>query len=251
MELKVKRRPGRKVVWTEERILRLLDLLRSGMSRVGACRACGLGESSLYMKMDQNQEFRARVQAAESESEAELLEMAKANAKKDGRVAIQLLERRFPEQWGSKEQKQHTHVHTTPQQMLAMLVEQRRKRDLDQLNHQNPLNSLAIPAPCVPAVLPVADEAEAVEVEEISEEPGRPGFEAESESIEGTQADPLGPQHPTRAKSEPPSPIAPTPGSSLQPAQSPTPKEGALSVVDRELRKAPAFQNVTIPMVSP
>jgi hypothetical protein len=201
-ELTQAKKRGRKTVWTEERIVRLCELLESGMSRVGACRAVGVGESTFYEKLEADAEFTERVSRAEAASESALLSMAKMAAAKDGRVAIMLLERRFPKQWGERKETVNTNVQVTGNQLLEMLAAQRRKFDNESRNHLETAQAKAIPAQCVPTVPRLPEKPLVVlDAELVGEEPSAlspaPGA--------GTQADPGTPQTPGAPKTEPPS----------------------------------------------
>lgn len=121
-----KRKPGRKSKQTPERLAQLRELLESGMSLIGASRACGMCESLIYKWRESDPAIEQMIEKAMAQSERKLVELALEGAKKDGRVALMMLERRFPETWSKR--SQHIHAHAD-MGTLAKLVEQRRARD--------------------------------------------------------------------------------------------------------------------------
>jgi hypothetical protein len=77
--------------------------------------------------MERKPGFRKRVEKAEGESEAFLVELIRKGASKDAKHALALLERRHGGQW-AKEEK-HNHLHLGDASTLQRLVDDRRQRD--------------------------------------------------------------------------------------------------------------------------
>src|SRR5688572_5001872 len=123
-----KRKPGMPSKRTPERLAQLKKLLESGMSLSGASRACGMCESLIYKWREADPAIDVMVQEAVAESERKLVELAMEGARKDGRIALMMLERRFPESWSKRQEYVHAHAHGDAG-MLAQLVAQRKERD--------------------------------------------------------------------------------------------------------------------------
>jgi hypothetical protein len=121
-----KRRPGKPSKRTPARLAKLKELLESGMSLRGATRACGMCESLIYKWREADPLIDQMVTQAMAESERKLVELAMEGARKDGRIALMMLERRFPDSWGKR--TEHVHAHADAGS-LAQLVELRRARD--------------------------------------------------------------------------------------------------------------------------
>lgn len=112
---------------TPERLAKLKGLLESGMSLRGATQACGMCESLIYKWRSSDPAVEELIQSALAESEHALVQLAMEGARKDGRVALMMLERRFPESWSKRQE--HVHTHTDGGPLLAQLVANRRERD--------------------------------------------------------------------------------------------------------------------------
>lgn len=100
------------------------------MSLTGACRAVGLCPSTIHKWRQSRPEVEALIESSIGESERNLVELAVAGAKKDGRVALMLLERRFPESWSKRTEHAHWHAHADAAS-LANLVAMRQRRDAE------------------------------------------------------------------------------------------------------------------------
>lgn len=124
-----KRRLGRPVKRTPERLAKFKALLESGLSIRGSALSCGLSESCVYRWRDTDPAFEELVQSAMAESEHRLVGLALEGAKKDGRIALMMLERRFPESWAKRTEHIHAHAHGEAGTLLAELVAGRKRRD--------------------------------------------------------------------------------------------------------------------------
>jgi len=93
-------RPSKKEAVREE----LLANLREAMSIKAACALSGVGKSTFYDWVNNDDEFAADVEAAKRFSEAVMVSRVKAlgEEKADWRAYAWLLERRFPEEWTAK-----------------------------------------------------------------------------------------------------------------------------------------------------
>jgi hypothetical protein len=81
--------------YTEARVERITDLLRSGVTIRGAAMASGICEKTYFLWRRDKPEFAAAVEQAIGESEARLVQIALEGTKRNPQLAIQLLERRF------------------------------------------------------------------------------------------------------------------------------------------------------------
>ena len=129
------RKPGRPVGTTKktpQKIDRICKLLAKGLSFTGTAGAVGLDPSTIHTWRKEDPAFAAAVQEAISASEEVLLDLALAGAKKDGRVALMMLERRHGGEWAKREVSQHQHLHaiaSVPAEFLATLAEARIQQD--------------------------------------------------------------------------------------------------------------------------
>lgn len=98
------------------------------MSIRGASHAVGLCESTIYRWRQDNPEIEQAVQSAIAKSEKQLVELALEGAKKDGRIALMMLERRFPDSWSKHSEHRHLHAHTGTD-VLSVLTASREARD--------------------------------------------------------------------------------------------------------------------------
>jgi hypothetical protein len=113
-------------------VAKICKLLATGLSFAGTARAVGLDQSTIHQWRKDCPDFAVAVGQAIAASEAELMDLAKAGARKDGRIALMMLERRHPEGWAKQDSAtvQHLHAHGTfPAAFLEQMVEARRLRD--------------------------------------------------------------------------------------------------------------------------
>jgi hypothetical protein len=125
-------RPSKRDPATRQRIL---DTLRAGNTMICAARVGRIDISNLQKWRRADPAFDEAVKDAIGEAETKLVELATAGAKKDGRIALMLLERRYPEGWSKAEPtQQHLHAHAgIASDFLAKLVERRRISDAEAL----------------------------------------------------------------------------------------------------------------------
>ena len=126
------RKGGRKSKATPERLAKLYDLIAKGQTLHSAARMVGIAPGTLHEWAATKPEIAEKLQEAEGKAEQVLIELAMQGAKKDGRIAMMMLERRFSH-WRKREE--HAHVHATPQ-ILKELVDSRRERDRKLLAEQ-------------------------------------------------------------------------------------------------------------------
>lgn len=116
---------GRKSKATEDRLATICSLIASGQTLTSAARMSGIGVSTLFEWIEDKPEFAERIQEAEGKAESVLIKLAMEGARKDGRIALMMLERRF-NHWRKRETVAHTH---TASDALKTLVDTRRERD--------------------------------------------------------------------------------------------------------------------------
>lgn len=89
---------GRRSKYEPDRVKRILDALRAGLSAKAAYTAGGISSATYFDWLNRHPEFLEAVTRAERKSEESLLKRLYAHADDDWRAAKFLLERRFP-QW--------------------------------------------------------------------------------------------------------------------------------------------------------
>jgi transposase len=101
---------GRKSKKTPERVERLLDNLRQGMSQASAITQAGIAKTTFYKWLKEDEQFKTEVETAEDFAEAVQIAQIKAlgEAKMDWRAYAWLLERRFPDRWSAKRETEVT-----------------------------------------------------------------------------------------------------------------------------------------------
>lgn len=117
---------------TETVFRRLVESARKGSSYKQAARRAGVGARTLrrWLRMGRRNEdegcvaLLAAMQQAEAERSEEWLDCVNDAAKEDWRAAIELLSRRFPEEWSSDRQRMK-HI----ERRLAELEKQQGKPD--------------------------------------------------------------------------------------------------------------------------
>lgn len=101
---------------TPETQSRICELIEDGNYARVAAEAAGISESTFYSWLEQGKEARSgkyrefleSVTRAEAASEQKLLAIWRSAAPQDWRAARDLLARRFPERWASREHHEHS-----------------------------------------------------------------------------------------------------------------------------------------------
>lgn len=91
----------RTAAWKARKRAAVLAALTGGNTRNAACEAVGLGRSTFYEWMGEDQEFATAVLRAEAEAELHAAECIRQAALKDWRAAAWWLEHRRREEWGA------------------------------------------------------------------------------------------------------------------------------------------------------
>ncbi len=84
----------------------LNDYLRQGMSKKDAAVMSGISEATLYRWLQEDESFESRVEASILEYKHTLVKNVNISAEKDGRLALEVLKRRYPKEWG-----ENTEIH--------------------------------------------------------------------------------------------------------------------------------------------
>lgn len=117
---------GRKSKKTPERVERLLDNLRQGMSQASAITQAGIAKTTFYKWLKEDEQFKTEVETAEDFAEAVQIAQIKAlgEAKMDWRAYAWLLERRFPERWSAKRETEVTINQSNGQAEVLSMIQQ-------------------------------------------------------------------------------------------------------------------------------
>jgi len=118
---------------TPEVLAKLEEMLSTGLSITASCRIAGITEDTLARWRKDDHNVADLVNRAIGLAEAKLYGFAVGAATKDGRVAVQLLERRFPKDWSpqSSSTVNHNHLHgVLPAQFLQSLITQQSTADV-------------------------------------------------------------------------------------------------------------------------
>jgi hypothetical protein len=149
---------GRYRFFTADKVAKLGELLRKGLSKKGCCQALGCDERTFYEEMERNPRFQQFVTRTETECEEALLGTIVAATQKDWRAAGWIAERRFPDRWGQAHKVQHAHVHGLDSSFTKLLTASR--------------NQNIVEVECIPyseqAAIPATCEAECVEQGQIA-----------------------------------------------------------------------------------
>lgn len=78
----------------------IYNYLKQGMSKKDSAQMVGIDESTFYRWVELDASFASRVEASVLEYKLTLVKNVNINAVKDGRLALEVLKRRFPKEWG-------------------------------------------------------------------------------------------------------------------------------------------------------
>lgn len=131
-----KRRPGRPSALTPDVESRILNAVRCGVPKKGACAAAGIAEDTLYGWLERARtrpgseyaDFAVRLEKARHEGIAARAAIVMKAAQKDWRAAAWMLERDLPEHFSPKARLEHGVDKKTMSwaEMLTRLREDRR-----------------------------------------------------------------------------------------------------------------------------
>jgi transposase len=124
--MSTKSKAGRKSKKTPERVERLLDNLRQGMSQASAITQAGIAKTTFYKWLKEDEQFKTEVETAEDFAEAVQIAQIKAlgEAKMDWRAYAWLLERRFPDRWSAKRETEVTINQSNGQAEVLSMIQQ-------------------------------------------------------------------------------------------------------------------------------
>ena len=92
-------RTGRPTKYSARIASRIIRYLGYGCSKDDAARAAGIDPATFYRWQSSNRDFCDRVTRACEAVKPKLIELVRKGAEKDPRMALAMLERRYPEEW--------------------------------------------------------------------------------------------------------------------------------------------------------
>ena len=98
---------------TPSRVKKLLNALRSGMTRRAACAAAGIHHATLYNWLQEDSTLSTQIEHAENEAEQHYTQIVADAALKDPHYSIEWLKRRRGAEWGEKSFVQSANVNAT------------------------------------------------------------------------------------------------------------------------------------------
>jgi transposase len=78
---------------------RIYDSLKQGMSKKDSAILAGISEATFYRWIEEDESFKSRVEASILEYKQTLIKNVNLAAVKDGKLALEVLKRRFPKEW--------------------------------------------------------------------------------------------------------------------------------------------------------
>ncbi|HSW88017.1 MAG TPA: hypothetical protein VLG12_02530 [Candidatus Saccharimonadales bacterium] len=85
----------------------IFNFIKDGMLKKEAAKMAGIDESTFYRWMKSDASFASQVEANILEYKYSLIKIVNACAVKDGRIALEVLKRRFPEDAKHDEKREH------------------------------------------------------------------------------------------------------------------------------------------------
>lgn len=100
----------------------ICNLLKEGLFKKDAAIMAGISEATLYRWIEEDESFKSRVQASLIEYKRKLFNIVTKCSETDGRLALELLKRRFPNDWdGTSDEFKHSSETTTTE--IAVLLQ--------------------------------------------------------------------------------------------------------------------------------
>lgn len=78
---------------------KIYEYLKEGMHRKDAANMAGISEATFYRWLESDESFKSRIEANILEYKRSLIHCVNTCAIKDGRLALEVLKRRFPKEW--------------------------------------------------------------------------------------------------------------------------------------------------------
>lgn len=123
--------------YSSEIVIEICKSVRAGCSHKDAAILSGVSESTYYRWLDpkdttlpdiKKQEFRERIKKAELQCKAKLIRIIHKSAKTTWQSAAWLLERRYPEEYGVRQDKWQTKEDDGPLQVQIVEAQQQNSR---------------------------------------------------------------------------------------------------------------------------
>jgi len=86
----------------EETKNNIYNYLKEGLFKKDAAVMAGISEATFYRWIEEDESFKSRVEASIIEYKHSLIKNINACAVKDGKLALEILRRRFPKEWDGK-----------------------------------------------------------------------------------------------------------------------------------------------------
>lgn len=77
----------------------ICNYLKEGMFKKDSALMAGISEATLYRWLDDDESFKSRVEASILEYKHTLIKNVNLATVKDGKLALEVLRRRFPKEW--------------------------------------------------------------------------------------------------------------------------------------------------------
>lgn len=89
---------------------KICEYIKAGMHRKDAAVMAGISEATFYRWIESDESFKSRIEASLLEYKHSLIKCVNTCAIKDGRLALEVLKRRFPNEWGENSGFEETNV---------------------------------------------------------------------------------------------------------------------------------------------
>jgi transposase len=80
----------------------IYTFLKEGLCKRDAAIMAGISEATFYRWLKEDESFESQIEAKILEFKRSLIKNLTICAKKDGRLALEILKRRFPDEWSDK-----------------------------------------------------------------------------------------------------------------------------------------------------
>lgn len=103
--------------------------LKEGMYKKDAAVMAGISEATLHRWLKEDESFESQVVASILEYKRTLIRIVTACAEKDGRLALEVLKRRFPNDWNGTNDDENAIGRTTNQEVAELFQQILHRRD--------------------------------------------------------------------------------------------------------------------------
>lgn len=116
--------------YSDKTVDEICDYLENGLFQKDAAKLAGISETTFYDWLENKRSFRSRVEASLLKYKEKLIKNVNKGTDKEGKLALEVLARRWPDEFGEKIKHEGTikHEHKLTYDRALEMIDERTKR---------------------------------------------------------------------------------------------------------------------------